>query len=53
MSDFPWTKEDWCYECRGNGDDYYFDDDGELVCFCDECSFNEEVMPDENVQDNC
>jgi len=26
-----------CYECGGYGDDYYIDDDGELVCACDEC----------------
>ena len=26
-----------CYECTGYGDDYYYDDDGELVCACDEC----------------
>ena len=30
---------DQCYECQGYGDDYYIDDDGELVCACDECSF--------------
>ena len=28
---------DICYECGGYGDDYYYDDDGELVCACDEC----------------
>ena len=37
-------KSDWdldhCYECRGYGDDYYFDDDGELVSACDDCPFN-------------
>ena len=31
---------DWCYECTGLGDDYYFDEDGELVCACDECVCN-------------
>ena len=30
-----------CYECRGLGDDYYFDDSGELVCACTECPFND------------
>lgn len=30
----------YCYECTGYGDDYYVDDDGELVCRCPECPFN-------------
>ena len=25
---------DYCYECGGYGDDYYYDDDGNLVCAC-------------------
>lgn len=29
--------DDICYECRGYGDDYYFDDDGELVSACSDC----------------
>ena len=32
--------DDCCYECSGYGDDYYVDDDGELVCRCPECSMN-------------
>jgi hypothetical protein len=36
--------EDWyqniCYECGGYGDDYYIDDQGELVSACDDCRFN-------------
>ena len=31
---------DRCYECSGYGDDYYIDDDGELVCACSDCPFN-------------
>ena len=27
----------WCYECKGYGDDYYFDEDGELVSACETC----------------
>ena len=29
-----------CYECTGYGDDYYLDDNGELVSACDDCPFN-------------
>lgn len=36
----PWDDYDVCYECTGLGDDYYFDEDGELVCACDECVCN-------------
>ena len=31
---------DYCYECRGYGDDYQVDEDGELVCMCDSCPNN-------------
>lgn len=31
-----------CYECTGYGDDYYFDDEGNLVRACDDCPFNGE-----------
>lgn len=31
---------DRCYECQGYGDDYYVDEQGELVWACDDCSFN-------------
>ena len=31
---------DICYECEGYGDDYYFDENGELVCACDDCWVN-------------
>ena len=34
-----------CYECRGLGDDYHFED-GELVSNCDECSLNPNRMED-------
>lgn len=30
-------REDYCYECRGLGGDYYFDDNGELVSACSDC----------------
>lgn len=28
------TWDDWCYECTGYGDDYYYDDNGEIVSAC-------------------
>ena len=38
MSDLYDT--DYCYECQGYGDDYYSDENGDLVCACDDCPFN-------------
>ena len=32
---------DYCYECGGYGDDYYCDDEGNLVCACGDCPFND------------
>lgn len=37
---------DYCYECSGYGDDYYLNDDGELVCRCPECPNNREDEED-------
>lgn len=31
---------DRCYECTGYGDDYYFDENGELVWACADCIYN-------------
>ena len=31
---------DECYECTGYGDDYYIDEDGELVSACTDCPYN-------------
>lgn len=31
---------DHCYECTGYGDDYYMDENGDLICYCPECPFN-------------
>lgn len=35
-----WDDYDWCYECRGYGDDYHYNEDGELVSSCDDCPNN-------------
>lgn len=34
---------DHCYECRGLGDDYIINDDGELECYCDRCGCNPDL----------
>lgn len=36
----PWDDYDWCYECTGYGDDYSYDEDGELISNCDDCPNN-------------
>jgi hypothetical protein len=38
--DYDYDDYDYCYECSGLGDDYYIDADGDLVCYCPECSCN-------------
>ena len=38
---------DPCYECRGLGDDYIINDDGELESWCDKCGVNPDRMKDE------
>lgn len=41
---------DYCYECAGYGDDYYFNaKTGEWESACDKCPFNE--VNDENWTD--
>ena len=36
----PWDDYDWCYECGGYGDDFYADENGELVWRCLDCPFD-------------
>ena len=38
--------DDKCYECRGYGDDYYIDEDGELQSACSDCVFNDSNWDD-------
>ena len=40
------TNDEICYECGGNGDDYSIDENGELVCNCFDCPFNNEEVDD-------
>lgn len=37
---------DYCDECSGYGDDYYENDEGELVCRCPECPMNRDYWED-------
>ena len=40
--------DDYCYECTGYGDDYYYDEEkGEYVKACDDCSYNIERRADD------
>lgn len=39
--------DDVCYECTGYGDDYYVDENGELVCACDTCWVMQRECDDE------
>lgn len=42
------TTEDRCYECTGNGDDYYWDEESQqYVNACVDCPYNGEVMGDD------
>ena len=34
---------DHCYECRGLGDDYIINEDGELESYCDRCGCNPDL----------
>lgn len=38
---------DYCYDCTGYGDDYYYNEDGELICRCEECQYNESHWGDD------
>lgn len=38
--DNSWEDYDCCYECSGYGDNYYLDENGELVCNCPDCPMN-------------
>lgn len=38
---------DYCYECGAYGDDYEFDENGEMIWMCPECPFN----PDRDFED--
>ena len=39
--------DDRCYECGGYGDDYSYDENGDLVSNCDDCPHNPILMDDD------
>ena len=41
--------EDICYECGSYGDDYYFDENGELCSSCYKCPYGGEYTEEEIV----
>ena len=39
--------DDYCYECTGYGDDYYYDEEThDLVCACYDCPYNDSNWED-------
>lgn len=39
--------DDYCYECTGYGDDYYYDEElNDYVCACDDCPHNDNNWED-------
>ena len=46
ISGDEWDGYDRCYECRGYGDDYIINDDGELESWCDKCGCNPNKVDD-------
>ena len=49
LDDYEEDPYDYCYECGGYGDDYYMDEDGELVCRCHECPMNPNSWADKYI----
>lgn len=43
MKDYD-IYNDYCDECRAYGNNYSYDDQGELVSNCIECNFNEKEL---------
>ena len=35
--DVNMEDDEICFECVGRGEDYYINDEGELICACDDC----------------
>ena len=35
-----------CNDCTGYGDDYYLDGEGNWICACDDCPYNNSELED-------
>lgn len=41
------VMDDYCYECTGYGDDYYYDEElDDFVYACDDCPYNDNNWED-------
>ena len=40
----------YCYECRGYGDDYFINDQGELENNCPNCPFNPDIDDEDDLK---
>ena len=47
MSYDEFNPYDPCEDCKSYGDDYVYDDDGELIYKCEECIHNSWLMGDD------
>ena len=47
MSYDEFNPYDPCEDCKAYGDDYVYDDDGELIYKCEECIHNSWLMGDD------
>lgn len=46
LEDYEDDPYDYCYECSSYGDNYYEDEDGELIYRCPECPMNPDSWDD-------
>jgi len=42
-----YTDDEYCDECRGLGDDYGYDEEGDCVWLCPECLMNHDIYDDD------
>lgn len=42
-----YTDDEYCAECHGLGDDYGYDDAGDIIWLCSECLFNHNICDDD------
>jgi len=42
-----WDEWEMCDECKANGDDYYLDENGEMICACADCAYGMNAEDDD------